>query len=106
VLRLFGELLSRSALGFGHLLQALDFGLAEVREVAVVGADARPLLDVVRSELRPHVVLAGGDGIDDGGVPLLEGRGAVEGTAAAYVCSGFACRAPVTSADDLRALLP
>ncbi len=105
VLRLFAGMLGSSALGFGHLLQVLDFQLAPVREVALVGDDIAPLVRVVRSAFRPHVVLAGGDGAEAGGVPLLEGRGPVAGTGAAYVCAGFSCLAPVTDPDDLRALL-
>jgi uncharacterized protein YyaL (SSP411 family) len=105
VLRLFADLLSRSALGFGHLLQALDFQLAAVREVALVGEDKRALVLAVRSEFRPHVVLAGGDGVDAAGVALLEGRGPVDGRAAAYVCEGFSCRAPVTEPAELLAQL-
>jgi uncharacterized protein YyaL (SSP411 family) len=38
-------------------------------------------------------------------VPLLEGRQAIDGRATAYVCEHFACQAPVTSADALRAAL-
>ncbi|MFI0351538.1 thioredoxin domain-containing protein [Actinomadura sp. 9N407] len=34
-------------------------------------------------------------------VPLLEGRGLVDGAPAAYVCRGFSCRLPVTTARDL-----
>jgi uncharacterized protein YyaL (SSP411 family) len=86
---------------FGHLLQAIDFQLAPVREVALAGPDTAALERVVRGEFRPHVVLAGGGG----DVPLLEGRGAVDGRAAAYVCEQFACQRPVTDPDELRVLL-
>jgi uncharacterized protein YyaL (SSP411 family) len=35
----------------------------------------------------------------------MEGRDAVEGRAAAYVCQNFACRMPVTEPDALREAL-
>src|SRR5215207_2021252 len=73
---------------FGHLLQAIDFHLAPVKEVALAGPDTGALERAVRAEFRPHLVLAGGGG----DVPLLEGRGAVDGRAAAYVCERFACQ--------------
>jgi uncharacterized protein len=87
---------------FGHVLQAIDFALADVREVALVGDDRAPLEQVVRETFRPHLVLAGGE---PDGVPLLEGRSPVDGRAAAYVCEHFTCQRPVTEPDDLRALL-
>ncbi len=102
VLRLLLPLAGRQPIAFGHLLTAADFYLAPVREVAIVGPDTGPLVRVVRSEYRPHVVLAGGA---DGGVPLLEGRHPVDGEAAAYVCEHFACQAPVTTPEDLAAAL-
>ena len=75
-----------------------------MREVAIVGArddDAgvAALARVVRGRYAPHVVLAGGAG---DGVPLLEGRTAVDGLAAAYVCEHFACQAPVTEPERWR----
>ena len=85
---------------FGHVLQALDFHLSPVKEVAIVGPDAAPLERVVRGAFRPHVVLAGGPA---GGVPLLAGRDPVDGRAAAYVCEHFTCLRPVTAPDDLAA---
>ncbi len=100
---------ARHPLAFAHLLQAIDFLLADdVREVAIVGDPTarEPLVRVVRGAFRPHVVLAGGSGDDNGAqVPLLAGRVPVDGAAAAYVCERFACRAPVTEPDALAALL-
>jgi uncharacterized protein YyaL (SSP411 family) len=104
VLRLLFPLAIRHPQAFGHMLRAVDFYLAPVREVAIVGpqAEAEALVRVVRDDYRPHVVLAGGPA---NGVPLLEGREAVDGHAAAYVCEHFACQAPVTSPEELAAAL-
>jgi uncharacterized protein len=102
VLRVLAPIVGRHPHGFGHVLQAIDFSLAPVREVAIVGDGAEALARVVRGAYRPHVVLAGGA---TDGVPLLEGRTEVDGRAAAYVCEHFSCRAPVTSAEELSAAL-
>jgi uncharacterized protein YyaL (SSP411 family) len=105
-LRLLHELAARHPQAFAHLLQALDFHFASVKEVAIVGPDADVLARVVRGQFRPHVVLAGtrGDTPPAGGhdaVPLLEGRD-VPG---AYVCENFTCKRPVTAPDELEELL-
>jgi uncharacterized protein YyaL (SSP411 family) len=101
-IRLLHTVAPQHPLAFGHLLRALDFYLAPVREVAIVGPDSRPLERVVHAAFRPHIVLAGGD---PDGVPLLEGREPVDGRAAAYVCERFTCQRPVTEPDELAALL-
>jgi uncharacterized protein len=101
-IRLLHVIAPQHAGGFGHLLQAIDFLLAEVREIALVGDDRAPLEQVVREAFRPHVVLAGGPA---DGVPLLAGREPVGGRAAAYVCERFACQRPVTEPEELRELL-
>ncbi len=102
VLRLMFEIAPRHPHAFGHLLQALDFYLAPVREVAIVGPSAEALVRVVRDSYRPHLVVAGGSG---DGVPLLEGREPVDGHAAAYVCEHFICKTPVTTPEELAAAL-
>jgi uncharacterized protein YyaL (SSP411 family) len=102
VLRLLHELAPKHPQAFGHLLQAMDFHLATVKEVALVGDDLHPLERVVRGEFRPHLVVAGGA---PDGVPLLQDRPAVDGRAAAYVCERFACKAPVTEPEELERLL-
>ncbi|HST56886.1 MAG TPA: thioredoxin domain-containing protein [Solirubrobacteraceae bacterium] len=107
VLRLLHEVAPRHPTMFGHLLQALDFYVSPVREVALLGDEGRaPLETLLRSALRPHVVLAAGPG--DGtpsAVALLAGRTPVDGRAAAYVCERFACQRPVTEPAQLAALL-
>jgi uncharacterized protein YyaL (SSP411 family) len=102
VFRLLHKVAFRHPQAFAHLLQALDFHLAPVKEVALVGDGIEPLERTVRSRFRPHLVLAGGEA---DGVPLLEGRTPVDGKAAAYVCERFACKRPVTGTDELEELL-
>jgi uncharacterized protein YyaL (SSP411 family) len=102
VLRLLHELAPDHPQAFGHLLQAMDFHLSPVKEVALVGDDLQALERVVRGEFRPHLVLAGG--VPDG-VPLLRDRTPVNGRPAAYVCEHFACQAPVTEPEELEQLL-
>ena len=82
----------------------MDFHFARVKEVALVapahGDGLAPLAAVVRSKLRPHLVLAGGvEGADR--PELMRERQALEGHAAAYVCEDFACGRPVTAPDEL-----
>jgi uncharacterized protein YyaL (SSP411 family) len=111
-MRLFAPAAASHPDAFGHLLQAIDFNLSPVREVALIepsnGARASRRLDdlaaVVRSAHRPHVVLAGGpEGSDR--PELLRERPAVEGKPAAYVCQHFSCQAPVTEPTELAAQL-
>ena len=111
-MRLFAPAAAQHPDAFGHLLQAIDFHLSSVREVALVApangagasADLTDLAAVVRSAHRPHMVLAGGpEGTDR--PELMRERNAVEGKPAAYVCEHFACRAPVTDPKALADLL-
>jgi uncharacterized protein len=93
VFRLLREAIPRVPLAFGHALSALDLHFSPPREIAVVGP---PDSDVALAALRgfdPNSVVAFGPGDD---VPLLAGKGLVDGKPAVYVCERFACRAPVT----------
>ncbi|GAB2445381.1 thioredoxin domain-containing protein [Nocardioides hungaricus] len=82
--------------------QAMTSGPAEV---AVVGP-ASPERDALEQEARRHpgavVVVAAGPSDD---IPLLAGRGPLDGRPAAYVCRGLVCRRPVTTVADLGAAL-
>jgi len=95
--------------GFGRLLGALDDYLHPSQEVAIVGDPDDPatqaLLAVVRRRYLPHTVIAAKSPGDENPLPLLEGRGLVNGKPAAYVCENFACKLPVTDVAALEALL-
>jgi uncharacterized protein YyaL (SSP411 family) len=101
LIRLLHSIAPQHPLAFGHLLRAIDFHLAPVREVALAGDDTRELAQVVRGGFHPHVVLAGGTG----DIPLLAGREPVNGRAAAYVCENFTCQLPVTTPEELASAL-
>ena len=104
-IRAAGPLMERFPSGAGHMLSVALVASGPPWELAVVGPDrgAAALLEVVRAEFRPGgFVAAGGDG---GTIPLLADRQPVDGNAAAYLCRGFVCDAPITDPDALRAAL-
>jgi uncharacterized protein YyaL (SSP411 family) len=103
VFRLARPYLERAPVAVAHLLCALDLHFAPPREVALVGS-SEELRRTALAGFQPNTVFAFSDEPTDA-IPLLAGRGLVEGRPAAYVCESFACRAPVTSAEDLRAAL-
>jgi uncharacterized protein YyaL (SSP411 family) len=108
VFRLLQRAAVRHPQALAHLLGAMDFYFASVREIALVapsvGDDLGELAAVVRSRFRPHVVLAGGpEGAER--PELMKDRSTVDGQPAAYVCEHFACQRPVTQPADLAASL-
>ena len=78
---------------FGHLLQALDFHLAPVREVALVGDDARAAR-ARRARGVPPAPRAGRRRRRDGASRCSRAASRSTARAAAYVCERFACQAP------------
>jgi len=108
VLRLYKERIERFPSAFGAMLCAVDQALDPPRQIVLAGGDDAPgmraLEAVLRERFLPNTVLARSR---PGGEPIAVARGkdAVQGRAAAYVCTSGACQAPVTSADDLARLL-
>jgi uncharacterized protein YyaL (SSP411 family) len=98
VLQLVAPALERAPGAFGWALCALDLWLAPPREIAIVGDVDSPVARRALAPFRPRAVVAVGPADD---VPLLEGRGLVDGHPAVYICERFACRAPVTDPDEL-----
>jgi uncharacterized protein len=98
VLRLLRPALERAASSFGWALVALDLHLSPPRELAIAGPVDSEVARAALEPWQPRTVVAVGPGA---GVPLLEGKGLVDGRPAVYVCERFACRAPVTDAAAL-----
>ena len=103
VFRLAHSLLERAPAAVPHLLCALDLHFSPPQEIAVVG-DSPELREAALSAYRPNAVFAFSARPTDA-VPLLAGKGLVNGSPAAYVCERFACQRPVSSAAELEALL-
>jgi len=109
VLLAAGRTLDHAPGAAGHLLGVLLVDLAPPRELAIVGPADHPgtaaLRRVAFAGFRPDLFVAVGDGLDPGGVPLLEGRSPLDGEPAAFLCRGFACAAPTNDGDVLQELL-
>jgi uncharacterized protein len=103
IFRVARPLVERAPTAAGHLLCALDLHFSAPREVAVVGA-SEELRRAALDGFQPNTVFAFSDGPTDA-VPLLAGKPLVDGRPAAYVCERFACQAPETSPEALRAAL-
>ncbi len=98
VLRLVADVLPRTPSAFGWALVALDQYLAPHRELAIVGPPDAAVARKAVEHAAPTDVVAFGPADD---VPLLAGRGLVDGRPAVYVCERFACSLPVTDAAAL-----
>ena len=96
------DFLQRVPSGVAWWLCALDFHLARVQEVVVMGApddpDTARLLETARSGFAPNRIYAGAAGASDdhARLPLLAGKALVDGKATAYLCENYACLAPTT----------
>jgi uncharacterized protein YyaL (SSP411 family) len=97
-LRLIRDVIPRAPQAFGWALCALDLHLSPPREVAVVGDRDAPVARAALMAYQPNAVHGFGPADD---VPLLAGKGLVDGRTAVYVCERFACRAPVTEPEQL-----
>jgi hypothetical protein len=111
-LRTMADLMGRHPTAFGRFLCALDFHVGPRVEVALVAPrrldETAPLAEEVFGRWLPNLLAAGmvdGHREASAGVPLLEGRGAVDGKPTAYVCRNYACELPVTDRAALAAQL-
>ncbi|WP_448621111.1 thioredoxin domain-containing protein [Geodermatophilus sp. URMC 65] len=101
------KLAERAPRAVGWALAVGEALLAGPLEVAVsgpTGPERDALAAAARASTSPGAVVVVGEP-DAPGVPLLAGRPLVGGRAAAYVCRGFVCSAPVTDVSALGAAM-
>ncbi|GGR14578.1 thioredoxin domain-containing protein [Deinococcus ruber] len=98
----YGRELLAAPAGLGGLLTAAAHLLAPDTEIAVVGSpEARqPFAEVLSAFDLPFTVVAFSE--TGAGLPVLEGRGRTDGSAAAYVCRGRVCDLPATDPETFR----
>jgi uncharacterized protein len=99
VFRLVGPALGRAPHAFGHALSALDLHFSPPRELAIVGPADSGVARAGLEPFQPNTVVAVGPSDE---IPLLQGKGLVDGAPAVYVCENFACQAPITDAKALQ----
>jgi uncharacterized protein len=107
VVRLLRVPMTRSPLGFAHLLCGVDFYTGDPIEIVIAEPDGAPepqLASVIFSAYVPNSVVVSTQGHANP-PPLIAGKTPVEGRTAVYVCHRGACQAPVTDPDSLRAAL-
>lgn len=107
-LNLLGKAVERFPGGFGHMLGALDFHLANVKEIVIIGNpesdDTKALIEAVYQSYLPNKVVLVSSPEDNEAsklFPLLENRLMIDGKATAYVCENFTCKEPVVKVDEL-----
>jgi uncharacterized protein YyaL (SSP411 family) len=109
-LRLYRGLMAGHPMAAGQMLNALDFHLGPVDEVAVVGEphaeETKRVLRALRSGFRPHQVVAlkSPEGPEVAELPLLAGK-TRSGAVTTYICRDFACQAPLVGAEAAEAAL-
>ncbi len=98
-------------MAFSAWLQAMDFALGPVHQVALVAekdlAALNALLPTLQQSYRPRMISAAAAlPLADTAPALLRERPAKDGKATAYVCHNFACELPVTGEEALLEQLP
>lgn len=108
VLRKLSDAMRQYPQAFAESLNAADMLIQGIAEVAVIGdRAASEIMDVLQLPYRPNLICAlAEDDVDQHDlIPLLNDRKKRDGKATVYVCRQFACKMPVTTAEETAALL-
>lgn len=108
VLNMLSRVLEKFPGGFGHMLCALDFYLAQTKEIAIIGDvaadDTESLLEVIHQSFLPNKIVVVAEENNQEAtklIPLLANRTMIDAKATVYVCENFTCQQPLTTAEGL-----
>ena len=109
----FGAQLEESPLAHTQMLSAVDLYLNSPTQIVIAGddmEDASEFVDEINRHFLPDKVIAfagsrAAGEVCSGLVPLTEGKVAIQGKPAVYICENYTCKAPITNLDDLRQVL-
>ncbi len=107
ILKLSAAKIRQYPQGFGRALGAMEFHLADKKEVVIIGARGNHLASAALKKYLPNSVVVLSDGAEEEtkDLPILSGRGQMDGKPTAYVCENYVCERPVTTTDDLEKLI-
>ncbi len=105
VLKAHYERAVENPFGFSNLLCALDLFQSRPTELVFAGPATEPLERAVAGVYLPNRIIVHANGAPAIVAPLVEGKRAVDGQAACYVCRDFTCEKPETDPAALAASL-
>lgn len=103
----FQDMMIRHPTAFGFWLQALDFSLGPVHQLALIFPDEisenNPFLQVLWDRFYPRLVTAvlSPSPATELHPPLVQHRPLLNNQATAYVCEGFTCKQPVNTPEEM-----
>lgn len=105
----FWDSITSLSTSFCQMLVALQFYLGGAKEIVISGIpgseNVKELTKAVRTEFLPNSVIIQANSQLEAISPLVRGRmPSPTGEAKVFVCSGFSCKLPVTTKDQLLAL--
>jgi uncharacterized protein YyaL (SSP411 family) len=108
ILRVFHGAARKNPFGYVTCLEALERYTGAGTEIVLVGGTGTSPGDLEQAIAEcyvPHLTIVRTTADQAPVPPLAQGRPSVGGRPTAYVCRHFSCSRPLTSAEDLRALL-
>ena len=113
IFKAFSGTAARAPTAHTQLLAALDFALGPTREIVIAGEkadpEARSMAREVTRRFMPRKIVLWNAPDESKALhrlaPFVKAQTPIAGASAAYLCENYACRAPVTSADELGRLL-